>query len=82
MRSFSNHGYFNSAILEALYDFKVKRAHKAKDSQFIFQNNLKNGLQDRCFPVNLRNLTEHLFLQITSRKPSGSGRPVSYNIYL
>ena len=35
---FTNHGYLRCAILKALYNFKVKRAHEATDNQLIFQN--------------------------------------------
>ena len=35
---FTNHGCLHCAILKALYGFKDKRDHKAKDSQFLFQN--------------------------------------------
>ena len=35
---FTTHGCLQCAILTALYGFKEKRAHKARDSQFVFQN--------------------------------------------
>ena len=33
-----NHGCLYCAILKALYGFKEKIAHRARDNQFIFQN--------------------------------------------
>ena len=35
---FTNHGYLHSAVWKALYNFKIKRAHEARYSQFFFQN--------------------------------------------
>ena len=35
---FTNHGCLQCAILKSLYGFKEKRDHKARDSQFLFQN--------------------------------------------
>ena len=35
---FTNHGYLHCAILKASYNFKIKKAHEARDNQFLFQN--------------------------------------------
>ena len=34
----TNHGYLHCAVLKALYNFKVKRVHEARDNQSFFQN--------------------------------------------
>ena len=36
--NFTNRGCFRCAILKALYDFKEKIAHKARDMHSFFQN--------------------------------------------
>ena len=41
---FTNHGYLLSAIWKALYNFNVKRAHEARDNQFLFQNVQNNEI--------------------------------------
>ena len=43
-RSKFNHGYLLSAIWKALYNFNVKRAHEARDNQFLFQNIQNNEI--------------------------------------
>ena len=37
-RSKFNHGYLHCVILKALYEFEEKRARKARNRQFLFQN--------------------------------------------
>ena len=44
--SFTNHVYVHCAIPKSLYNFMVKRAHEARDSQFLFQN-----VQNKIFEI-------------------------------
>ena len=65
--SFTNYGCYHSAILKALYNFKVKREHKAKYSQCLLQNIVRNGLQHRCFSKNFAdNLQKTFCTRLTS----------------
>ena len=40
---FTNHGYLHSAVGKTLYNFKIKRAQKARHNQFFFHNVQNNG---------------------------------------
>ena len=35
---FTNHGYLDSAVWKALYNFKIKRAQEARHNLFFFEN--------------------------------------------
>ena len=41
---FTNHGYWQSAVPKALYNFKIKRALEARHYQFSFQNVQNNEI--------------------------------------
>ena len=43
---FTNRGCLHCAVLKALYNFKEKRAHKARDMQYLLQN-----IQNEIFKI-------------------------------
>ena len=69
-----NHDYLHCSFLKALHNFKVERAHNARDNQFLFQN-VQNGI----FEI-FKNVQSSL--KLTQKSVIGKAAPSSWYFYV